>query len=65
MARNWDGTVTKKVKGALATSVTGTASRLTTLPAYNGFNGGGGGLVYAGHTGTQKNGWRIVGRSER
>lgn len=65
MARNWDGTVTLKTTGQLATRVTGTSSAKIVTHAFNGFNGGGGGLVYAGSTGFRKRGWRVVGRDER
>ena len=64
MARNWDGTIVKKTPGQLATSVTGTASRFVTQPAYIGGTPGGG-LVYAGSSGNRRPGWRVVSVTER
>lgn len=64
MARNSDGTVVLKVRGRQFREANGS------LRQTRGFNavsiGAGGGLVYAGQTGSVgKPGWRIVSRTER
>ncbi len=63
--RNWDGTVTLKTRGALASTVVGTSSKKVVTHAFNGYNGGGGGMIFAGVTGNRRIGWRVVGRNER
>lgn len=59
--KNPDGTVTVKTTGAIFRTARGSGTGKVVTPAYNGFNGGGGGLVM----GASKLGTRIVSRTER
>jgi len=60
--KNWDGTVVLKTTGKLARTPRGTGMGKVVTVAFNGFNGGGGGLVFVG---PPKIGNRIVSKTER
>ncbi len=60
--KNADGTVVKKTAGQLAQTPRVALGKRVVLPTFNGFNGGGGGLVYVGQP---RRGWRIVSATER
>lgn len=60
--RNADGTVVKKTPGQLAQNPRVSLGKRVILPTFNGFNGGGGGLVWMG---APRRGWRVISRTER
>ena len=63
--KNPDGTVVVRTAGALFRYPKGNGLGRVVQPAYNGFNGGGGGLVFTGANGNRRAGWRVVSTTER